>query len=176
MTTIPQVSSDSLRSELQSQPGGWFLIDVRTPGEFRGGHIEGAVNHPVDAITPESVRELAGEAGERKICFICQSGKRSQRALEVCQSAGLEGAVELAGGMNEWPSEAVTKESGGPISLFRQVQIAAGSLVLFGVILGAAVHPGFYFLSGFVGAGLVFAGVSGTCGMGVLLSKMPWNQ
>ena len=62
------------------------------------------------------------------------------------------------------------------VSLERQVRIAAGSLVVIGVALGLLVHPVLFGLSGFVGAGLVFAGVTDTCGMGMMLARMPWNR
>jgi hypothetical protein len=62
------------------------------------------------------------------------------------------------------------------MSLERQVRIAAGSLVLLGVALGAFVSQWLYGLSAFVGAGLVFAGLTDTCGMGMLLARMPWNR
>lgn len=62
------------------------------------------------------------------------------------------------------------------IGIQRQVQISAGSLVLLGVILGTWLHPGWYGLSAFVGAGLTFAGLSNTCAMALLLARMPWNR
>ena len=62
------------------------------------------------------------------------------------------------------------------MSLERQVRIAAGFLVLMGAVIGHFVHLGGYGLSAFIGAGLVFAGVTDTCGMGMLIARMPWNR
>ncbi|MGE9294876.1 MAG: rhodanese-like domain-containing protein [Puniceicoccales bacterium] len=170
------VSPDQLSQELARQPGQWFLVDVRSPGEFRSGHIKGAQNTPVDTFTVDVARAVAQQAGERQVCLICQSGKRSQRALGTWQEAGLDGAVELAGGMNDWPRDAVVKEANAPISIQRQVQITAGLLTFVGTLLGATVSGGFYLIPGVIGAGFIFAGTTGTCGMALMLTKMPWNH
>jgi rhodanese-related sulfurtransferase len=84
----------------------------------------------------------------------------------------------LEGGLDAWKKAGlpVSLDRSKPIDVMRQVQIVAGSLVLAGVLLGVLIAPGFYALSGFVGAGLLFAGVSGFCGMARLLALMPWNR
>jgi rhodanese-related sulfurtransferase len=108
---------------------------------------------------------------------ICLKGGRSKQACEAFLKKGFMNVVSVEGGTTACEQTSLPLVRGKKaISLERQVRVAAGSLVLLGVILGWQVHPGFYGLSAFVGAGLLFAGVTDTCGMGILLSKMPWNQ
>jgi rhodanese-related sulfurtransferase len=152
-----------------------LLLDVRTPGEFRAASIPGAVLHPLDRLDAAEVRRLRGEG--RLCVLICQGGTRASKAAAQLEAAGLGDMLVMEGGMNAWQAAGLPVErSQGVISLERQVRIAAGLLVLLGVGLGTWVHPGFYGLSAFVGAGLVFAGVTDFCGMGLLLARMPWNR
>ncbi|MFM6158991.1 MAG: rhodanese-like domain-containing protein, partial [Sphaerospermopsis kisseleviana] len=108
----------------------------------------------------------------------CQSGNRSNKAAQKLIQAGFTDFSQLQGGMTAWKQSGYPTKvnKNAPISLMRQVQIVAGTLVFTGTILGAFVSPWFLILSGFVGAGLVFAGVTNTCAMGVLLAKLPYNQ
>ena len=106
---------------------------------------------------------------------------RAHKATHTKLAAATTGKCEtffLEGGLEGWKKAGlpVALDRSQPIDLMRQVQIAAGSMVLTGVVLGALVNPGFYALSGFVGAGLLFAGVSGFCGMARILGAMPWNK
>lgn len=148
------------------------LIDVRTPAEFREAHVRGAVNVPLDRLSAADV-----PAGDGPLYVVCQKGGRGQKACEKLLAAGLADVVNVEGGTLACIEAGVAVERGKKtISLERQVRIAAGSLVVSGVALGWWVHPGFFGLAAFVGAGLVFAGVTDTCGMGMLLARMPWNQ
>jgi rhodanese-related sulfurtransferase len=162
---------------LRSAGGAVELIDVRTPVEFAELHAQGARPVPLDRL---DVRELlsAHSAGDPPIYLICKSGARAAQARERCVAAGLGDAVRLVeGGTDAWLRAGLpVVRSPKVISLERQVRIAAGLLVLVGVVLGAAVHPALYGLSAFVGAGLIFAGLTNTCGMGMLIAKMPWNR
>jgi rhodanese-related sulfurtransferase len=152
--------------------GGCRLIDVRTPIEFREVHVAGAINVPLDQLTPA---QFAGAEGE--IYTICRSGARGGKACDQLSAAGIADVVNVEGGTLACVEAGLTVIRGaGVISLERQVRIAAGSLVVVGVLLGVLVHPYWLALSGFVGAGLVFAGVTNTCGMGLMLAKMPWNN
>lgn len=92
--------------------------------------------------------------------------------------SGNKQAYILQGGLNGWKKEnqPTKKDPTKPIDIMRQVQIVAGSLVLIGVLLGWTTNAAFYLLSGFVGTGLLFAGITGFCGMAHLLDKMPWNK
>jgi len=117
-----------------------------------------------------------GSSGE-PLYLICQAGSRSEKACEKFQQAGFSNVVSVAGGTLACMDAGLPLVRGQKrMSLERQVRIAAGSLVLLGVLLGFFVHPALFGLSGFVGAGLVFAGITDTCGMGMLLAKMPWNR
>ena len=157
--------------------GSLDLIDVRTPGEFRRLHAPTARSVPLDQLDPAGVMKSRAGATDRPLYLICQSGGRSRQAVARFQAAGLSNVVNVEGGMIAWELAGLPVVRGsGTIALERQVRIAAGSLVVLGTALGAFVHPAFLGLAGFVGAGLVFAGISNTCGMGLILARMPWNQ
>jgi rhodanese-related sulfurtransferase len=150
---------------------GATLIDIRERDEHAREHIAVARNRPLGTLT-----DLGAATGP--IIFHCRAGKRtSDNASKLQQAANCEAYV-LEGGIEGWKQAGlpVVLDKSQPIEINRQVMIAAGSLVLIGVLLGAFVSPGFYALSGVIGAGLVFAGVSGFCGMAKLLALMPWNR
>jgi rhodanese-related sulfurtransferase len=152
------------------------LIDVRTPGEFREVHVPFAKNVPLDRLEPSHIAASRGESVGQPVYVICLSGARGAKACEKLTAAGLN-AVNIEGGTLAWAAANLPVVRGKKsISLERQVRIAAGSLVLLGCVLGYFVHPLGYALPAFIGAGLLFAGVTNTCGMGLLLAKMPWNQ
>lgn len=174
-TTIPP---RELHGRLDS-PEAPFLVDVRSGGEYKSGHLPGALHRPIDNLSVDTMKELAEKAGDRTVCFICQRAVRSKKALDIWKEAGVSGdAVELENGQQAWQEAnlPLKKEEGGTISIERQVRIAAGSLGLIGTLLGAFVHPAFLIIPGFIGAGLAFAGITDTCGMAMLLAKMPWNR
>ena len=109
--------------------------------------------------------------------LICQSGGRSAMACQKLETAGYEAVVNLEGGTSAWQAAGFPVVEGKKaMSLERQVRIAAGSLIVIGAAIGYFVHPGGFGLSAFVGAGLVFAGLTDTCAMGMMIAKMPWNQ
>jgi rhodanese-related sulfurtransferase len=148
------------------------VIDVREPMEYAGGHIAGSLNVPLSRIAQ-------ADLPQGPLVLVCQSGTRSGKALAQLLHQGHPHPLsDLEGGIPAWQQAGLPlrKLSNAPLPLMRQVQIAAGSLVLLGVVLSQAVAPGWIWLSGFVGAGLVFAGVSGFCGMARLLAAMPWNR
>lgn len=174
MATAQGITPQTLRQKVD---GGERieLIDVRTPVEFREIHATDARLIPLDALKPADL--LGNGNGSRRVCFICKSGKRAQKAAEQCAAAGFDNVAFIEGGTEAWAAAGLPVVRGKKaMSLERQVRIAAGSLVLIGVILAALVHPYFLAISAFVGAGLVFAGITDTCGMGMLLAKMPWNR
>ncbi|MDY7015772.1 MAG: rhodanese family protein, partial [Cyanobacteriota bacterium] len=121
--------------------------------------------------------QVSPATGQRFVLY-CQSGNRSAKAAKQCLNAGLAPIYHLQSGLPAWKNAGypIEKSQSAPISLFRQVQIVAGSLVLLGTLLGAVISPNFLLLSGFVGAGLIFAGATNTCAMGMLLAKLPYNQ
>ncbi len=153
------------------------LIDVRTPVEFREVHVEFARNVPLDRLDPAALVQARNGSKDEPLYLICRSGSRGRQACEKFLAAGFTNVVNVEGGT------LACIESGLPVvrgkkgmSLERQVRMAAGLLVLLGALLGWLVHPAFVGLSAFVGAGLVFAGVTDTCGMGLFLARMPWNR
>jgi rhodanese-related sulfurtransferase len=153
------------------------LIDVRTPVEYREVHVEFARNVPLDVLDPASVLRDRVGAGSDPLYVVCRSGARGGQACGMFLKAGHTNVVNVEGGTLACEQAGLPVARGKKaISLERQVRIAAGSLVLLGAALGWLVHPAFVGLSAFVGAGLVFAGVTDTCGMGLLLARMPWNR
>ena len=153
------------------------LIDVRTPVEFRESHAEGARSVPLDRLDPQAV--MGGRTGTsaQPLYVICRSGSRSRQACEKFGAAGFRNAVLVEGGTLAWEKAGGEVVRGKKaISLERQVRIAAGFFVLLGAVLAMTIDLWFVLLSAFVGAGLVFSGVTDTCGVGLLLSRMPWNQ
>jgi len=153
------------------------LIDVRTPAEFREVHVEFARNVPLDQLDPPAVMQTRNGSSNDPLYVICKSGGRSRQACESFLKAGFSNVINVEGGTLACEKVALPLVRGKKaISLERQVRIAAGSLVLIGVVLGWTVHPYILGLSAFVGAGLIFAGITDTCGMGMLLARMPWNQ
>ena len=150
------------------------LVDVRENPEFAAGRLAGARLIPLGEI-----ENRASEIDRsRPLVVICQSGKRSDDARQKLAALGFSNIACLSGGLTAWEAAGlpVEKDEHAPWSLERQVRVAAGALVLLGVALGFLVHPGFFGLSGFVGAGLVFAGITDWCGMGLLIAKAPWNR
>lgn len=172
--TPMKIQATQLNAEIQSGKRV-SLIDVRTPAEYGEVHIPGSQLMPLDRLDAAAVKSASSDDGQ--CVLICRSGKRAEQAYQKLHAAGCGNLVILDGGVTAWESAGLPVERGAKaMSLERQVRIAAGSLVLLGVILGTWVHPGFYGLSAFVGAGLIFAGVTDWCGMAMVLAKMPWNQ
>lgn len=151
---------------------GALLVDIREPDEHARERVPGARNRPL-----ANLADL--RTGDAKVViFHCRSGARTGANAERLAGAVDCPAYLLEGGLDAWKQAGLPVEldSRQPIEIMRQVQIAAGGLVLLGVVLGTWVAPAFYGLSAFVGAGLAFAGVSGWCGMAKLLAFMPWNR
>ncbi|MDA9934298.1 rhodanese-like domain-containing protein [Rubripirellula sp.] len=154
------------------------LIDVRTHVEFSVLHASPAKNVPLSELDPDAVMARHAEMfDDQPLYLICQSGKRSSRAAEKFLAAGYDNIINVIGGTQAWQATGLPIEQNEQvISLERQVRIAAGTVTLLGILLAYLIHPFFLVVAIFVGAGLVFAGISDTCGMGLLLSRMPWNR
>jgi rhodanese-related sulfurtransferase len=153
------------------------LIDVRTPAEFAQLHAEGARSTPLDALDPAAVMSATEASSQAPLYVLCKSGARAAAACAKFHAAGFANVFCVEGGTDAWERAGlpVVRGPGKVISLERQVRIAAGALVLAGVLLGWLVHPAFYALCAFIGAGLTFSGITDWCGMGLLLARMPWN-
>lgn len=154
------------------------VIDVRTPVEYDEVHARSAVNIPLDRVTKETLAAAGCVECGRAVYLLCRSGQRATKAAEKLLACGFAQPVVVAGGTLAWIEAGlpVTRGKSQVISLERQVRIAAGAIVFTGALLAWFVHPNFIWLAGFVGAGLVFAGVTDYCGMGLLIAKMPWNR
>lgn len=167
--TIKAIAPADARRAIEA---GAVLVDIREADEHAREKIPGAVNVPLSRIG--DVAALG-----RPLVFHCRSGMRTAANAETLKAAaGGSPCHLLDGGIDGWRSAglptAVDRKQ--PLELMRQVQIGAGSLTLIGVVLGFLVHPGFFGLAAFVGAGLTFAGTTGWCGMALLLRRMPWNR
>lgn len=153
------------------------LVDVRTPVEFQEIHVDIARNQPLERLDPKAIQAARNGKAREPLYIICRSGKRGEQACEKFMAAGFENVINIAGGTNACTEVGIPVVRGKKaISLERQVRIAAGAMVFTGAALGFFVHPYWMGLSAFVGAGLIFAGVTDTCGMGMMLARMPWNQ
>lgn len=154
---------------------GAVLIDIREADEHARERIPGARHHALSRIDAET----PARAGDEILVFHCRSGARtSGNAAKLTAASRNCETYILEGGLNAWKKAGlpVTLDRSQPIDIIRQVQIVAGSLVLIGILLGTFVTSEFYALSGIVGAGLLFAGTTGFCGMAHVLALMPWNR
>ena len=158
----------------REQQGSLELIDVRTPLEFREVRAAGARNVPLDLLDPDEL--MKGRNGQ-PLFVICKGGTRGAKAQQKLCDAGYDNVVNVEGGTEAWVAAGLPVVRGKKaMSLERQVRIAAGFIVLVGALLGLFVHPYFAGISAFVGAGLMFAGITDSCAMGMLIAKMPWNR
>ena len=170
---MKKITAHELESRLRG-PAPAQIIDVREPVEYQTERLEGVRSLPLSGLDPEST----GLAKEEPLYVICRSGSRACQAAESFEKCGYKDVRVLEGGLKAW------SEAGKPLvvgvsriwSLERQVRFAAGLLVLTGSVLGLTVHFYWLGLAAFVGAGLVFAAVTDTCGMAMILARMPWNQ
>ncbi len=172
MTTLTPIDPSSLAERLKT--GAATLIDIREPDEYAREHINGAVSMPLSRLEQG---HLSIEP-QGAVVFHCKSGMRTN-ANCARLAAHVDGdAYTLEGGLDAWKRAGlkVVANSAAPLELNRQVQITVGSLILMGVLLAAFVDPVFIVLPAFFGGGLLFAGVSGWCGMARLLALARWNR
>ena len=153
------------------------LIDVRSPSEYQQVHAVGAIHVPLIGFDAAKVIQEHGLTNDQPVYLICKVGGRSQKACLLLQGAGLTSAVNVTGGTDRWvadqlPAIISDKKS---FAIHRQVQLLAGGLAFAGAVL-SFWNPLFALLAAFIGAGLMFSGITNTCGMGTVLGKMPWNR
>ena len=153
---------------------GAVLVDIRGADEYAREHIAGAQHMPMEQLSSTGMANSDANA----VIFHCNSGNRTVMNATVLDNCASCDVFILEGGLDGWRKAGlpVVKDAKQPLELQRQVQIGAGSMILLGVILGTTVAPGWYALSGFVGAGLIMAGVTGFCGLARMLLVMPWNK
>ena len=153
------------------------IIDVRTPAEYQAVHIPSAKLVPLDVLDPHQLIASRSTDAHDPLYLVCQSGSRTSEAWKRFASAGFDNVVCIDGGTQAWERAGLPVERGRDvIPLDRQVRIGAGAMMLAGVALGLIIHPVGLILSVGVGAGLVYSGVTGNCGMAKVLARMPWNQ
>ncbi len=172
MTRLDPITAQDLKRRLDT--GDAVLIDIRESDEHAREHILGARLAPLSAIDAHDFDRERGKAA----VFHCKSGMRTQANAARLLAHGFAEAYFLEGGIEAWKAAGfgVHENKKAPLEIMRQVQITAGLLVVVGIALGWLAHPIFFALSAFVGAGLVFAGATGWCGMAMLLKTMPWNR
>ena len=173
MTTI---TPRELNARIQ-QGEKLHLLDVRTPAEHAEIHVPGVHLAPLDRLDAQLAADN-GCAKDQPVFLLCRSGSRAKQAAEKLEKCGYTQCHVVEGGTMAWAEAGLPVDRGTTkvMSLERQVRIAAGTIVLIGAVLAQFVHPAFIWLSGFVGAGLTFAGITDTCAMGMLIAKLPWNQ
>lgn len=155
------------------------VIDVRTPGEYAGGHVPGALNIPLDQIR-HALPDIRHAADRGDVLVVCASGARSENACRVLADNGIDTAT-LSGGTGAWAAAGhdLQRPQGGARATWgmeRQVRFTAGTVVLLGLLLGVLLHPAFQILSAGIAAGLVFSALTNTCGMAAMLAKLPHNR
>jgi len=170
MKTITPIQLQTILAAQPSSP----VIDVRTPVEFAEVHVPQARSVPLDELKPSSLQLQK----DQPVYLLCRSGQRATKAAEKFAKEGFSQPIVVEGGTLAWikANLPVERSAVKVVSLERQVRIAAGALVFTGALLARFVNFDFIWLSGFVGAGLVFAGITDFCGMGLLLAKLPWNK
>ena len=172
-STSGSIAPEALAQQLQSDHPP-FLLDVRTAGEYNGVHVAGSVNIPLHQLDVEQVRNLSGD---RPISVMCQAGSRARQAQQTLQHAGLHEVTVVEGGIQAWVASGQEVQRGkGVIPLDRQLQIVIGLLLIAGTSLGFLVHPYWLAVPGFVGLGLLNAGLTGFCPMATMIALMPWNR
>lgn len=169
--SLQEVDPRTLREWIDSDHD-CALIDVREPDEYASEKIPGSRNEPLSTWND---RPLEISPDQRTV-VLCRTGERSRRAARwITASNRNRSAFVLEGGLASWKREGFDVKRSGNVSILRQVRMVAGALILGGTLLGVGASPWFFVVPGFVGAGLLYAGVTDTCGMALLLSKMPWN-
>lgn len=173
-STVTALDASTLRERMEKHEDV-IVIDVRSAAEFESQHIRGSYNVPLPLLS-EHTDELAERLGKR-VVLVCQSGVRAEQARQRLGTAGIDTALVLTGGVPAFAA------AGGDVvrgtqrwDLERQVRMAAGTLVVGGLLAGKFVSPKLRLLAGVIGTGLTFSAATNTCAMGNMLSKMPWNK
>ncbi|MFN8670990.1 MAG: rhodanese-like domain-containing protein [Candidatus Sericytochromatia bacterium] len=173
--TCEKCSVSDLKNLLEKNDESALFIDVRTKGEYKSSYISGVKNIPLDELR----KNLDEIKKYEKVYIHCHNGTRTEEACKKLSKEGIK-TVYVSGGLVAWKKSGypVASSTGGKevISIIRQVQITAGSLVIIGYLLSQFVNPNFIFLSVAIGAGLLFTGISGNCLMAKMLGVLPWNK
>lgn len=149
------------------------LVDVREPAEHASAHIVGSLLHPLSKISTQDIPTT-----NKKIVLYCQKGMRGKQACEKITADNSIEVYNLEGGLADWTMQGYPTQSSGKhlLPLDRQVQITVGSAVFISSVLAYSMEPTLLWISAFFGAGLAFAGLTGTCALARVLAAMPWNK
>lgn len=176
MTAIPKLHPSEVSAALAANRQ-LRLLDVRTPVEYAAAHVAEATLLPIDAASRAAVEAQFAGRPPGTTYVICKSGARAAKAAEKLAAEGLGDIAIVEGGTDGWIAAGLPVVRGrNAISLERQVRMAAGALNLVAALLALFVDYRFAGFSAFIGAGLLVAGITDWCGMGLLLAKMPWNK
>ena len=172
----PSISPGELH-RLRQAGAACELLDVRTPPEHAAAHVAGVKLVPLDLLDPHAFLAQRADSAA-PLYVICQSGARAAKAIGKFHAAGLDGCVLVEGGTQAWIDAGLPVERGTStvLPLMRQVQITAGLVSALGAGLALGVDPLFAIVPLLTGCGLLFAGLTGTCGLALVLAKMPWNR
>ncbi|MFG0249637.1 MAG: rhodanese-like domain-containing protein [Phycisphaeraceae bacterium JB051] len=174
--TLSLISPSDFHQLSQNQQT--VLLDVRTPVEYSQVHAQQAVLEPLDQLDPQKTAAKHGLTKQDNVYVICKSGGRAKTAGQKFIAAGFQNVISVEGGTDAWVAAnlPVVRSASKTLPLQQQVFIVVSMMILSGVILGHFVHPAWLLLAGFAGCGLLLAGLTGFCGMALILAKMPWNQ
>ncbi len=172
MPALMPLSPADVATRMKS--GAARLIDIRETDEYAREHVVGAAAVPLSTFEDAHLNLTPGQ----DVVFMCRTGNRTGVNCDRLAARVSGPAWVLDGGLDAWKSAGLPTrtDAKAPLELMRQVQMAAGGLILIGALLGVLVHPAFWALSAFVGAGLFVAGATGFCGMARLLALAPWNR
>jgi rhodanese-related sulfurtransferase len=170
---MKEITVEELQASWNASGAGWQWLDVRSGTEFAAGHVPGAANIPLEQLEAR----LDDVSANAPVVLICKSGMRA-RVADGMLKQSRENVMVLNGGTEAWA------KAGLPLvvnqatrwSLERQVRLVAGLMVFAGAVLAMTINFKWIYLSGLVGLGLTFAGLTDLCAMGALLAKMPWNR
>jgi len=170
---IKSIDVKTLKSWLSNNEA--IIVDVREPAEHEAESIPGSTLIPLGKMCKQALPDTHG----KKLVVHCHLGGRSMTACEklLAEDPNLE-IYNLQGGMKAWTEVGETIQASVRffLPLDRQVQTTIGGFILIATLLAWLISPWFLVISGFLGLGLIFAGLTGFCGLAVLMAKLPWNQ
>lgn len=172
MSTVVKLSPATAQAMVQSGKG--MFVDVRSISEALEEQVPKSVFLPFDLVSKERLQDL-GIEGKTPI-IVCRSGRRAGQAAEALAQT-MDSVAVLDGGIVRWKADGLAVNEGHKaLPLDRQVLIAAGSMMLLFMLLGLLVSPLFFAIALFMSCGMIFAGITGACGMARILLMMPWNK
>ena len=176
MMSIEKITAQQFNQRLRTE--ALCLLDVRTAAEVRNDALTGIIEVPVDQLDAETFKATLQQKNHAgPVYLICQSGRRAEMAASKLANGIDNPLVIVEGGMTAIRQKNQRNTgSGKMISLERQVRIAVGSLIILTVLAGFIFSPIWFGLTGLMGLGLLYAGITDNCMLGMLMAKAPWNR